>query len=173
MLKLNSELRAQAREALQGNWVMAAVAALIYSAIVSATSYLPLVGTLLVGLPVAYGFTILMFSVIKGAKDIDLGILFEGFKDYSRIMGTVVLVFIYTFLWSLLLIIPGIIKHYSYAMTPYILKEEPEMKNNAAIEKSMVMMDGNKMKLSLKNFILRSSKSGGCQGDFFWFGVVF
>ena len=128
MLKLNSELRAQAREALQGNWVMAAVAALIYSAIVSATSYLPLVGTLLVGLPVAYGFTILMFSVIKGAKDIDLGILFEGFKDYSRIMGTVVLVFIYTFLWSLLLIIPGIIKHYSYAMTPYILKEEPEMK---------------------------------------------
>lgn len=147
MLKLNSELRAQAREALQGNWVMAAVAALIYSAIVSATSYLPLVGTLLVGLPVAYGFTILMFSVIKGAKDIDLGILFEGFKDYSRIMGTVVLVFIYTFLWSLLLIIPGIIKHYSYAMTPYILKEEPEMKNNAAIEKSMVMMDGNKMKL--------------------------
>ena len=68
MLKLNSELRAQAREALQGNWVMAAVAALIYSAIVSATSYLPLVGTLLVGLPVAYGFTILMFSVIKGAK---------------------------------------------------------------------------------------------------------
>ena len=52
MLKLNSELRAQAREALQGNWVMAAVAALIYSAIVSATSYLPLVGTLLVGLPV-------------------------------------------------------------------------------------------------------------------------
>ena len=87
-----------------------------------------MVGTLLVGLPVAYGFTILMFSVIKGAKDIDLGILFEGFKDYSRIMGTVVLVFIYTFLWSLLLIIPGIIKHYSYAMTPYILKEEPEMK---------------------------------------------
>lgn len=39
MLKLNSELRAQAREALQGNWVMAAVAALIYSAIVSATSF--------------------------------------------------------------------------------------------------------------------------------------
>ncbi len=36
MLKLNSELRAQAREALQGNWLMAAVAALIYSAIVGA-----------------------------------------------------------------------------------------------------------------------------------------
>ena len=156
MLKLNSELRAQAREALQGNWVMAAVAALIYSAIVSATSYLPLVG-------------ILMFSVIKGAKDIDLGILFEGFKDYSRIMGTVVLVFIYTFLWSLLLIIPGIIKHYSYAMTPYILKEEPEMKNNAAIEKSMVMMDGNKMKL----FMLDLSFIGWAILCLFTFGIGF
>ena len=38
MLKLNSELRAQAREALRGNWPMAAVAALFYSVIVSATS---------------------------------------------------------------------------------------------------------------------------------------
>ena len=169
MLKQNSELRAQAREALQGNWVMAAVAALIYSAIVSATSYLPLVGTLLVGLPVAYGFTILMFSVIKGAKDIDLGVLFEGFKDYSRIMGTVVLVFIYTFLWSLLLIIPGVVKHYSYAMTPYILKEEPEMKNNAAIEKSMVMMDGNKMKL----FLLDLSFIGWAILCLFTFGIGF
>ena len=84
-------------------------------------------------------------------------------------MGTVVLVFIYTFLWSLLLIIPGIIKHYSYAMTPYILKEEPEMKNNAAIEKSMVMMDGNKMKL----FMLDLSFIGWAILCIFTFGIGF
>ena len=53
----------------------------------------------------------------------------------------------YTAFWSLLLVIPGIIKSYSYAMTDFILKDEPEMKNNAAIEKSMAMMEGNKMKL--------------------------
>lgn len=169
MLKLNSELRAQAREGLQGNWVMAAVAALISSAIIGATTYLPLVGTLLIGLPVAYGFTILMLSVIKGAKDIDLGILFESFKDYGRIMGTVVLVFIYTLLWSFLFIIPGVIKYYSYAMTPYILKEEPEMKNNAAIEKSMAMMDGNKMKL----FLLDLSFIGWGILCLFTFGIGF
>jgi len=45
------------------------------------------------------------------------------------------------------LVVPGIIKYYSYAMTDYILKEEPEMKNNAAIEKSMAMMENNRMKL--------------------------
>ena len=111
MLKLNSELRAQAREALRGKWPMAAVAALIYSAIAGGLSAIPVIGglcSLFVGLPVAYGFTIL---------------------------------------WSLLLVIPGIIKSYSYAMTSFILKDEPEMKNNAAIEKSMAMMEGNKMKL--------------------------
>lgn len=167
MLKQNSELRAEARQALQGKWVMAAVAALIYSAIVGATSYLPLVGTLLIGLPVTYGFTILMLNVIRGAQDIDLGILFEGFKDYARIMGTVVLVFVYTFLWSLLLVIPGIIKSYSYAMTPYILKEEPEMRNNAAIEKSMAMMEGNKMKL----FLLDLSFIGWAILAIFTFGI--
>lgn len=41
MLKLNSELRAQAREALRGKWPMAAVAALIYSAIAGGLSAIP------------------------------------------------------------------------------------------------------------------------------------
>lgn len=152
MLKQNSELRAQARVALQGKWVMAAVAALVYSAIAGGLSAIPgigLIGTLLVGLPVAYGFSILMLSVCRGASDIDLGVLFEGFKDYGRILGTMLLQAVYTALWSLLLVIPGIIKSYSYAMTAFILKDEPELKNNAAIEKSMAMMEGNKMKLFL------------------------
>ncbi|WP_303330797.1 DUF975 family protein, partial [Bacteroides acidifaciens] len=101
-----------------------------------------------VGLPLAYGLAIVMFSVFKNReKDIDFGILFEGFQDYSRIFVTKFLQQLYTALWALLLVVPGIIKYYSYAMTDYILKEEPEMKNNAAIEKSMAMMENNKMKL--------------------------
>ena len=65
MLKQNSELRAQAREALRGKWPMAAVAALIYSAIAGGLSSIPFIGwigSLLVGLPVAYGFAILMLA---------------------------------------------------------------------------------------------------------------
>lgn len=146
MLKQNSELRSEARLVLEGKWMMAAVASLICSLIAGGLS-LGGVGTLLVGLPVAYGFTVLMLDVHRGAIDIDLGVLFEGFKDYGRILGTLVLQFVYTCLWTLLLVIPGIIKSYSYAMTPFILKDEPELKNNAAIEKSMAMMEGNKMKL--------------------------
>lgn len=71
MLKLNSELRAQAREALRGKWPMAAVAALIYSAIAGGLSAIPVIGglcSLFVGLPVAYGFTIVMLGVYVEAK---------------------------------------------------------------------------------------------------------
>jgi len=151
MLKENSQLRAEARQALQGKWPMAAVAALIYSIVAGGLSAIPFIGglcSLFIGLPVAYGIAIVMFGVFKG-KDVDFGVLFEGFQDYSRIFVTKLLQGIYTALWSLLLVVPGIIKYYSYAMTDYILKEEPEMKNNAAIEKSMAMMENNKMKLFL------------------------
>lgn len=151
MLKENSQLRAEARQALQGKWPMAAVAALIYSIVAGGLSAIPFIGglcSLFIGLPVAYGIAIVMLGVYRG-KDIDFGVLFEGFQDYSRIFVTKLLQAIYTLLWSLLLVIPGIIKSYSYAMTDFILKDEPEMKNNAAIEKSMAMMENNKMKLFL------------------------
>ena len=171
MLKLNSELRAQAREALRGKWPMAAVAALIYSVIAGGLSAIPVIGglcSLFVGLPVAYGFAIVMLGVFKG-KEIDFGVLFEGFQDYGRIFVTKLLQGIYTALWMLLLVVPGIIKHYSYAMTDYILKEDPEMKNNAAIEKSMAMMENNKMKL----FMLDLSFIGWAILSLFTFGIGF
>lgn len=50
------------------------------------------------------------------------------------------------FLWSLLLIVPGIIKMYEYYMVPYILTENPDMEYKAALQMSRDMMDGNKWK---------------------------
>ncbi len=54
---------------------------------------------------------------------------------------------LYIGLWSLLLVIPGIVKSYSYAMTPFILSENPEMSANDAITASREMMDGHKWAL--------------------------
>ena len=48
-------------------------------------------------------------------------------------------------LWSLLLIIPGIIKSYEYLMVPYILAENPQMDRKEIFEISRRMMDGEKM----------------------------
>lgn len=54
---------------------------------------------------------------------------------------------IYVFLWSLLLVIPGICAAYSYAMAPYILMENPSMTPNEAIEESKQLMYGNRFRL--------------------------
>lgn len=51
---------------------------------------------------------------------------------------------LYTFLWSLLFIIPGIVKSYEYQMVPYILAENPDITKEDAFALSKRMMDGNK-----------------------------
>lgn len=152
MLKLNSELRAVSRTTLSGNWMMAALATLVYLLIAGGVSSIPVAGSVLaiiITYPLAYGFAILFLDLFREGKPIDIGKLFDGFKDFGRVWGTLILVAIYTILWTCLLIIPGIVKSYSYALTPFILKDESELKYNAAIEKSMRMMDGYKMKLFL------------------------
>lgn len=168
MLKQNSELRAEARVALTDKWVMGAVTTLVFGAVSGAASYIPVVGTILVALPMMYGYSIVMLSVMRGGE-MNIGGLFDGFNDFGRIVGTKLLQAIYTFLWMLLLVIPGIIKNYSYAMTDFILKDQPELANNAAIEKSMAMMDGNKMKL----FLLDLSFIGWAILCLFTFGIGF
>ena len=59
---------------------------------------------------------------------------------------------LYIALWSLLLVIPGIVKTYSYAMTPYIMSEHPSLTANEAITESRRIMDGNKWRLFCLDF---------------------
>lgn len=148
MMKLNSELRQQAAGSLTGNWGMAALITLVYSLLMGGGSSLSMGIINLVLLPVAYGYAVLFLDLTRGVK-LDIGRLFDGYKDIGRIFGTVLLYQIYIILWTLLLVVPGIIKFYSYAMTYFILKDYPELAYNAAIEKSMAMMSGYKMKLFL------------------------
>ena len=58
--------------------------------------------------------------------------------------------------WTLLLIIPGIIKTYQYAMVPYILAEYPDMDYRSALDQSRNMMDGHKFQF----FVLQLSFIG-------------
>ncbi len=151
MLKENKVLRQEARKALEGNWGMAAVATLIYMIIAFGLSSIPYGGiilTLLIGVPISWGLYIIFYDVYH-RRGVQLSTLFEGFKSYSRVLGTQLLAGLYTLLWTLLLIVPGIIKAISYAMTPFILRDYPFIAYNDAIEKSMAMMEGHKMKFFL------------------------
>ena len=170
-MKTSSDLRAQAWGVLSGKWGMAVVATLVYGVISGVISFIPFVSwiaTLLVSLPLAYGFTIMLLNVVRGS-DVQLDTMGEGFKDYGRILGTMLLSSVYQFLWMLLLIVPGIIKGYSYALTPYLLKDHPELKFNAAIEESMRLMSGNKMRL----FLLDLSFIGWFLLGLITFGIAF
>ena len=73
---------------------------------------------------------------------------FSGFKvKYKRNIGTLLLVGIKTVLWTLLFVIPGIIKAYEYAIIPYILADDPEITSKDAFKKAKQMMNGNKWRL--------------------------
>ena len=73
--------------------------------------------------------------------------LFKYFPWWANAVCTRLLKGLYVFLWSLLLVIPGIVASYSYAMTEYILAEHPEMTASEAIAASKEMMSGNRWRL--------------------------
>lgn len=152
----------RALSALENKWGNFVAITFVYGLIIGITQILSgdkdspailhLIGLVLfiLALPLTWGYQTLFLGAVRGgeatAKD-----MFEGYNKelFSRVLTTTLLYYVYVFLWSLLLLIPGCIKSYSYAMTPYILKDNPEMKNNAAIEESMRMMDGHKLELFL------------------------
>ena len=85
-------------------------------------------------------------------KAVSLSDLFSQFHRLGTGFCMNFLLALYTILWTLLFIIPGIIKEYSYAMTPYILAEHPELSVNEAITRSREIMDGNKWRLFCLGF---------------------
>lgn len=74
--------------------------------------------------------------------------LFFGFKNnYLNIVKTMFLMQLYTTLWMLLLIVPGIIKGYEYSMIPYLLAEDPSIDHHEAFDRSKQMTNNQKFNL--------------------------
>ena len=79
----------------------------------------------------------------------DIGEAFYGFTcgAYGNVVKTMFLQNLYIFLWSLLFIVPGIVKYYEYRMVPYILAENPNISSERAFQLSKEMMNGRKWDL--------------------------
>ena len=75
----------------------------------------------------------------------ELDTLKVGFTDYGHKFCTMLLMSIYVVLWTMLFIIPGIVKSYSYRMVPFIVQDYPDLTAKEVINKSREMMDGQKM----------------------------
>ena len=129
------------------------------------------VGVVLTG-PFQYGLTNFSLKSVR-KEERNTGDLFSGFSSmFGKSLGLFVLEFVYTLLWTLLFIIPGIIKSYSYSMAFYLLKDNPELGPDEAITRSRKLMKGHKwelfvLQLSFIGWILLSILTCGILAIFF------
>jgi uncharacterized membrane protein len=141
-MRQNYEMRAAARQQLKGRWGMPILACFLFWVIMSVVSGIPF-GGIVVGGPLMLGLVryIVMF---KRDEDPQLENLFDGFKLFSKAFLLQLLITIFTFLWALLFIIPGIIASISYSQAYFILNDNPDMDYMEAIRQSKQMMIGYK-----------------------------
>jgi uncharacterized membrane protein len=136
---------------LSGNWGTAILAMLIYMVSIGVSSIVAVGPIVLAGI-LGVGLFGVYLGIIRG-QETKLENLFDGFREgvVNNLLGGI-LVGVFTFLWSLLFFIPGIVKAYSYSMTFFILKDNPEMSAIDAITESRRMMNGNKWRLFCLDF---------------------
>ena len=153
-MKENSELRNSAKIVLRGNWGEAILVAFVYLIIVGALSSMQnrnnlfSIVTFIVEGPLLLGLTI-FFLKLSREQDARFENLFDGFKLFVKAAGTYLLMVLFIFLWSLLLIVPGIIAAMSYSMSFFILADNPDIRVQEALSLSKEMMYGYKMKYFL------------------------
>lgn len=173
-MKTNQEYKNAALTALKGSWAPSVIATIVLMAftyiivgpyivvyvlgfngmvlgspaVVLGAYAVYILGMLLVYQPLNIGFTYAFNSLYMEGDNAVTGNTFRfGFRRWGRNVWGMFLVGFFTSLWSLLLIVPGIIKFYAYAMTPYILIDNPELSANQAINLSCKMMKGHKFDL--------------------------
>lgn len=177
-----AELKQLAKKNLEGKWGLAIGAMLIYvilsSGISAVTSFgNPQMGVLFFSniisvllLPLLVGYSKIHLDFASGDSEINQ--LFSGYQGgrFVENIATLFVMGLFTFFWTLLFIIPGIVKAYAYAMTPYILADERYAKISPldAITKSRELMDGKKMDL----FILGLSFLGWIILSMMTFGIL-
>ena len=148
MQTTNVELMRMARESLKGKWELSVgVTGVYFLTIISLQSIKdigPVMSVFIDG-PLMGGLVIFFLAMARG-DDAKFEQLFDGFKRYLKYFGAYMLILVYVLLWSLLLIVPGIIAAFSYAMTYYIIADHPSIDAADALKKSKEMMDGNKGK---------------------------
>ena len=149
----NSEIRAKAREALgknifNKNYMMLIGMTIITGIVLSAANYLCCgLGSLLLCGPLYIGLYKVYLRLVQGDEGLTFSSLFDGCNDFGPNLALGVMRTLIITLWTFLLIIPGIIKSYSYALAYYIKAENPEYSWRECLDESTIMMRGHKMQL--------------------------
>lgn len=150
----NKELRRKARELLGnkifGNtWLVMLLTYFVVGLIIGAAGG-TFVGGLILSGPISYGLARFAVNFIRsnGEEANKYEKLLDGFKEkFLDSLVLYLLMYAYILLWSLLLIIPGIIKSYAYSQAFYIMQDNPELDAQEALNLSKKVMKGKKWKL--------------------------
>ena len=183
-MKTRAELKAMAKESLQGKYgdaivitvLLFIISALIGGATAAFTTNMSeenaeiiesIVELILSGL-FTFGY-LSFFLKISRNEDVEINELWNKTSMFMTFIAAAILIGLFTTLWTLLLIIPGIIAAYSYQMTLYILLDNPNMNVMDAIKESKRMMKGHKMDY----FILQLSFIGWIILGIFTLGILY
>ena len=153
---LAKDYRAKAWTDLSGKWGTMVIVTVVYALIIGGCNVVPGIGSiasLILQGPLALGMAFVALKVIR-SQEISLDDLFDGLRG-NRFVPALVLSLLnalFVVLWSLLFVIPGIIKTYAYAMSTYIMADNPGMSQKECREESMRMMMGNKWRLFCLHF---------------------
>lgn len=165
-------LKDMAKEQIRDNVGILFVILLIALGISTVAALIPVFGWFASGwiAEPAFALSLVMIylDLAKGTKP-EISRVFDGFYDLWSSIKVSFFVGIFTLLWSLLLIVPGIIKAYSYSMAYYILAENKGMPALEAIRRSQEMMEGHKMDL----FVLSLSFIGWNLLGAITFGIAY
>lgn len=149
-----AELKAQARAQLGGGifkneWLTALAVCFIAMAICSAAGgLLPGVGALILSGPMTYGVAYVFLKQSRDGQAMNVADVFRGFpEDFGGTLLLGLLSSLFTFLWGLLLVVPGIVKAYSYSQAFFVKVDRPEYDWRACMDESIRLMDGHKMDL--------------------------
>ena len=149
-----AEMKTLAKERLGRNifgntWMLALLVCLVYGAIVAVAGSVGLgIGAVIVTGPMTYGLNYVFLKLTREGGEPQVADLFEGFSsDFGQNFLIGLMTGIFTFLWSLLFVIPGIVKSYSYAMAYYVKADHPDYGWRECMDESIEMMRGHKWEL--------------------------
>lgn len=128
-----------------GAFILASLPIIIIASLIAAVIYFAL------GSFIGVGYAKFNLNLVD-KKNAAFETLFEYFSHWKTTTIARLLRALYVFLWSLLFIIPGIVAGFSYAMTDYILAEDPELTADEAISQSKSIMMGNKWRFFCLQF---------------------
>lgn len=129
---------------MKGLWGVLVVSGACYTLIMAIASEItsPLIGAILLA-PVTAGWTGICLGAVR-KESINWKMLFSRFDGYGRFAWGVGRVTLFTILWGLLLIIPGIIASLRYSLFMFLMLDEPDLEAKAAMEKSAELIKGYK-----------------------------